>query len=134
GDFKFIGEKLLRSIVDQKTKNSILIDMRAVINSLHRPIFFLPFPKEFIFDIIFGRIILLYVLDLDGYIELYKKAGYNAVWASRKETMRTKELGLSKDILTVENKGIKVELAEGEIWVAHGSITKIFFVLIYPSY
>lgn len=135
GDFKFIGEKLLKSIVGHHTKNYIFMDLRAVMSSLNRPIFFLPFSKEFIFDIVFGRIQVLFVLDLDKYIELYHGAGYKAGWGSRKETMKAKEAtGMGKNLLSIDNRGIKVELAKGDMWLAYGSILKIFFEFIYPSY
>ena len=134
GNFRFMGPVILKQILDDKTTNYILQDLRNIINSLNRPIFFLPFPKEFIFDILFGRIIVQLALDLDSYIELHKKFGYNAEWANRKETHAAKEIAKS-NLFTLNNKGIKVTLDDGTvIWLAHGTLNRIFFESIHPAY
>lgn len=135
GDFRFIGEKLLRSVVELKTKNYIIHDLRSIMDSMNRPLFFFPFPKDFIFDVIFGRINIFMALDLDKYIELFNEAGYKAEWASRKETMKAIETsGSSKNLILKDNKGIKVTSKNGDMWLAYGSVLKIFFELITPSY
>ena len=134
GAFRFLGEEILKGLAEQKTKNYIIQDIRGVLNSLNRPLFFMPFPKEFIFDILFGRVNFLMLLDLDAFMELFNKLGYKAEWATRKETMKAVE-SYSKDIFKLDNKGIKITIDNShEMWLTPGTLSRVFFEFINPAY
>lgn len=137
GEKRFDGHLVLKAIAEEaKRPNYIMIDMLSVFKSLNQPIFFLPFSVDFIFDIIFSRTKIFLMLDLDGYIELYKNYGFVAEWASRKETSKVSEIVHGHDIFKLNNRGIRIKVdgGESEMWLSHGTLTRIFFEQIYPSY
>jgi len=115
----------------------VAVDMFKVTESVNKPIFFLPFEKEFIFDILFGRIKLLFIVDLDEYMQLYSKFGYKAEWGSTKETAKARDI-INKRVggmLVYKNRGIKIKVDDSsDIWLFNGSLLKIFFEQIYPPY
>lgn len=134
GPFRFMGRNILQNLGKHYTENYIEIDLLGVIEALNKPIFFLPFEKEFIFDILFGRVKILFLLDLDSYLNLYKAYGFKAEFASRKETMKAIESG-SKGLFMIKNRGIKITNETEEVmWLAHGTFLRIFFEQMYPSY
>lgn len=137
GPFRFLGGKILQTMYNKPNGNSVAMDMFKITESINKPIFFLPFEKEFIFDILFGRIKLLFILDLDDYMQLYSKFGYKAEWGSTKETTKAKEIinKRMKGMLVYKNRGIKIKVdGSNDIWLFNGSLLKIFFEQIYPSY
>ncbi|MBP6236681.1 MAG: hypothetical protein KA270_06870 [Saprospiraceae bacterium] len=136
GKKRFGGHLILKAICDQKEKpNYIIIDALSIIDSLNKPLFFLPFSPDFIFDIIFSRIKMYFMLDLDSYMELYSHYGFNAEWASRKETTKEKELAKGYDILEHNHRGIKIKIdGDKDMWLSTGTLTRIFFEHINPSY
>ena len=137
GPFRFLGANILLSMYNKPDSNYSAMDMFKITESVNKPIFFLPFEKEFIFDILFGRIKLLFILDLDDYMKVFSTVGYKAEWGSTKETTQAKEI-INKRVsgmLVHKNRGIKIKVDEAnDIWVFNGSLLKIFFEQIYPSY
>lgn len=138
GEKRFGGHLILKTISEQANRsNYIIIDSLRVLESLSKPIFFLPFSPDFIFDLIFGRVKMYMMLDLDGYIELFNKYDLTAEWASRKETARTKKLAKGYDIFEINNRGIKIRSKTDDsvdIWMSNGTLNRIFFEHVYPSY
>lgn len=136
GEKRFGGHLVLKAICEQKEKpNYIIVDALSIIDSLNKPLFFLPFSPDFIFDIIFSRIKMHFMLDLDSYMELYSHYGFKAEWASRKETTKAKELAKGYDILEYNHRGIKIKIdGDKDMWLSTGTLTRIFFEHIYPSY
>lgn len=138
GEMRFGGSELLKAIAKGSNKpNIIIVDILNVIKSLNKPIFFLPFTPDFIFDLIFSRTKMYFMLDLDSYMELYKEFDLIAEWATKKETAKTNELAKGFDILKVNNRGIKIkstELSKSETWLSIGTLSRIVFEHIYPSY
>lgn len=139
GHFKFVGTALLKAIAEQKTKNYFIVDFLKIIESLNKPIFALPVEKEFIFDILFGRIKILFMVDLDEFITLADKVGLVAEWGTERETNKAKAIAKHKELFVFNGRGIKIyKKDEGKIstegWIALGTFHKIFFEHIYPSY
>lgn len=137
GPFRFLGGRILQATYGKETGNYIPVDMLRIIESINKPIFFLPFEKEFIFDILFGRIKLLFILDLDDYMKLYEQYGYKAEWGTTKETTKASETinKKMKGLLVYKNRGIKIKVDDSnDMWLFNGSFLKIFFDQIYPSY
>ena len=137
GEKRFAGDSLLQGIAEQKKiENYFLMDVMNTLNSLNKPIFFLPFSPAFIFDILFGRVKMLFMLDLDKFISLHHQFGIRAEWASKKETHKVKEQGKGYDIFEFKNRGIKIESEskESTTWIGFGTLTRIFFEHIPPSY
>lgn len=139
GEMRFGGPELLKAIAKTNNKqNIIIIDILNIIKSLNKPIFFLPFTLDFIFDLIFSRIKMYFMLDLDNYIELYKEFDLVAEWGTRKETAKMNDFGKGFDILKVNNRGIKIKYVNQnkteEVWLSVGTVYRIIFEQIYPSY
>lgn len=137
GPFRFLGGKILNTMYGKAEGKFIAMDMARIVDSINTPIFFLPFEKEFIFDILFGRIKLLFILDLDDYIKVFELHGYKAEWATRKETTRAAETinKIMKGLIVRNNQGIKIKVDDSsDIWLFAGSVLKIFFNHIYPKY
>lgn len=138
GEMRLVGPELLKSIAKSNNKqNIIIIDILNIIKSLNKPIFFLPFTPDFIFDLIFSRIKMYFMLDLDSYIELYKEFDLVAEWATRKETAKTNDFGKGFDILKVNNRAIKIKFVNQDevgAWLSVGTVYRIIFEQIYPSY
>lgn len=137
GPFRFMGAKILQSMYNKPDGNYAAMDMFKITESVNKPIFFLPFEKEFIFDILFGRIKLLFILDLDDYMKVFSKVGYKAEWGTTKETTKAKEIINKRmsGMLVYKNRGIKIKVDDdNDIWLFNGNLLKIFFEQIYPSY
>lgn len=139
GEKRFIGSYLLKSIAEQSGSDKyIIVDVLKTIGSLNKPIFFLPFSPDLIFDILFSRVKVYYMLELESFFKLYPEFGLKAEWASTKETAKAKNgLGKNHEIFTYKNQGVKITLQEEgdfEVWLSHGSFLRIFFEHIYPSY
>ncbi len=138
GEKRFGGHLILKAICEQDNKlNYVIVDILRVLESLNKPIFFLPFSPDFIFDLIFGRIKMYFMLDLDGYIELYKQYDLTAQWASKKETAKMNEFAKDYDIFKHKDRGIKIissRYTNVDMWLSYGTLTRIFFEHNYPSY
>ena len=137
GYMKPVGEMMLEGIGKKKSENIIIVNQRSVIRSLNKPIFFLPFSKEFIFDILFGRIELLFMLDIDKYLTLFQEFGLEARWLNRKDTMKLMENRKNDNPIFVhKNRAIEItDLSSGtKSQIATGLFNKMYFEHIYPSY
>lgn len=136
GEKRFVGHLLLKAIGEQdENSNYVIVDVMSIIESLNKPLFFLPFSPDFIFDLIFNRTKMYFMLVLDKYMELYSEFDLKAEWASRKETAKANEIAKGYDIFKLKNRGIKIKTgAEEDIWLSNGILTRIFFEHVYPSY
>ncbi|GET34037.1 hypothetical protein PbJCM13498_29000 [Prolixibacter bellariivorans] len=136
GEKRFAGHLILKAICEQKEKpNYIIVDALSIIDSLNKPLFFLPFSTDFIFDIIFSRVKMYFMLELDNYMELYSHYGFKAEWASRKQTTKAKEMVKAYDIFEHNHRGIKIKIdGNKSMWLSFGTLTRIFFEHINPSY
>jgi hypothetical protein len=143
GPFRHEGARLLKIMAQQSGARHIVIDYMQVLESLNKPIMNLPFTSDFIFDVLFGRIDIFMMLDLDKYMELAGKVGLHAEWATRKETARVKDEMGQKGLFLQDNQAIRITFQtppeldvpkDMEIWFSGGVLSKIFFEHIMPSY
>jgi hypothetical protein len=138
GPFRFIGAKLLKAVGGIHSENCILINYLTVLQSLNKPFFTLPFEREHVFDILFGRMTLYFLLDLDAFIALAPKVGMNARWATVKETNKAKPK-MRKGLFIYKGSGIMLAMKEDvdfkePMFLAVGSIHKIIYEHIDPAY
>jgi hypothetical protein len=136
GEKRFAGHLILKTIGEKDGKqNYVIVDALSIMDSLNKPLFFLPFSPDFLFDLIFSRIKMYFMLDLDKYMELYNQFDLKAEWATKKETAKAIELGKGYDLFKLNHRGIKIKLNDDQdIWLSHGTLTRIFFEHVYPSY
>ncbi|MCR8556916.1 hypothetical protein KXD93_04655 [Mucilaginibacter sp. BJC16-A38] len=135
GHFRFIGSRILKTIGDTQSKNILMINYLSVIESLDKPLLFLPFDKEFIFDLMFGRVLMLFMIDIDKFMELYPDYGLKAEWGTRKESHQMREQ-MKGSMFIKNNKGIKIihPKSKDVMWLAHGTFLKMVFDSIHPAY
>lgn len=134
GEMRFGGPIMLKQVAAKANiSNYVIVDILSVLKSLNKPIYFLPFSPDLIFDLIFSRVTMFFMFDWDGYIKLFNQFGLSAEWATKKETA-TKD---NSSIVKFKNKGIKIYFGKdrkSDMWVSHGTLTKICFEHIFPSY
>lgn len=112
----------------------MLIDWLSITNNLSEPIFFKPFPPDFIFDILTGKVKVIIGLDFDAFIKLLNNSGVKAEWISGKETMRLKQKINVKGLMVINDQAIKLNVdTEYEMYLYGGFVSKILFDNIYPS-
>lgn len=80
--------------------------------SLHKPLFVAPFPRKFIFDLLFQRVKLYFVVEVEPFMALFNRYGMSAEWMSRSETTRLKEEYQLDELFLVDNSAIKVTYDE----------------------
>jgi hypothetical protein len=143
GPFRHEGARLLKDIAEQSGARHIVINYVQVLESLNKPIVNLPFTTDFIFDILFGRVIVYMMLDLDKYMELAGEVGLHAEWATRKQTARVKDQMGQKGLFLLDNQAVRITFRAPQemvaskdmgIWLSGGVLSKIFFEHIMPSY
>ncbi len=136
GPLKFIGPSILDSIGQHSGNNFIIMDFLHVIRSLNKPLLFLPFSKDFLFDILFGRTKLFFMLNIDQYLMLFSNYGLKAEWLSRKETMKIVDNQKNSGLFIYKNRGIKItdEATKKIMYLNVGIFSKMYFEHIYPSY
>ncbi|EDM38891.1 hypothetical protein PBAL39_22500 [Pedobacter sp. BAL39] len=136
GPFRRLGPLLLKSMGDQHGGNYIIVDFLSIIKSLHKPLFFLPFPRVFLFDIIFGRVKLFFMLEIEKYLKLFEAFEMQAEWLSKKETMKVVEGEKDHGVFIYQNRAIRIKHkgTNLESIVSTGLFGKMFFEHILPSY
>lgn len=121
-------------IISSKTKNFITVDWLSITKNLSEPIFFKPFPPDFIFDILTGKVKVIIGLDFDEFIKILNTNGVKAEWMSRKETMKIRQKIKIKDLVIINDQAIKLSInPEYEIFLCGGFISKILYDSFYPS-
>lgn len=121
-------EPYIFDCLSKDIKHKYQIDARMGLKALGTPLFFWPFSKELIMDILMGRTLMLLMLDVDKFMEL---VGDTCQFASRKETAKATEMFKSKMLCIFDNQAIKY----GEnAFLCQGTIAKILFNQITPSY
>nr|WP_294991441.1 hypothetical protein [uncultured Sediminibacterium sp.] len=136
GPLKFVGPKILESIAKQHNSRHVIVNYRHVIRSLHRPIFSLPISPDLVYDILFGRVNVYFMIELDAYFKLFPEYGLKARWLSRKETAKLNDQHKNIELFIQDHHGILIS-DEGEsltMYLTVGMLGKMYFELIYPSY
>ena len=136
GYWKYLGVHVLKQIAKaQGIAHPFIVDCRSVMHSLDEPIFYLPFSRATIMDIVSEKAIMYLMLDLDKFMALYSEYGAESTWISHKAASK---IGITPDpTLSFEfnHKLIKIKNIHGvEYILAKGSICKILFDHIRPRY
>jgi hypothetical protein len=136
GPMKLLGPGILKGLAKQAEFTYVLANYKTVIRSLNRPIFSLPFSPELIYDILFDRVDLIFMINLDGYISLFKHFGLSAKWVSRKETAKILEQNKEAQIFVHQNRCICIEDEKKTktMYLSLGILQRMFFEFILPSY
>ena len=136
GYWKYLGVPVLKQIAKmQGITHPLIVDCRSVMHSLDEPIFYLPFSKATIMDIVSEKAIMYLLLDLDKFMALYSEYGAVSTWISHKVANK---IGITPDpklSFEFNHKLIKIKNIHGvEYILAKGSICKILFDHIRPRY
>lgn len=134
--FRILGEQVLETIAkDQKIENKIIVDARSVMNTMDCPLLFWPFSKQLIVDILFGKVMMFMMLDIDKFMKLFEQYGTTCSWTSRKEATRLNEETKKMNLYMDGNRAIKIKNTHGvEAFMVMGTLTKILFNHIRPTY
>lgn len=98
------------------------------------PLFFKPFGKEVVFQIILQHVKILFLIDFEKLIEAFNKNGVQASWSTTKESHKQseKESKINK-IFRLDNKSIKVKQKDECIYLTEFSIQRLIFDNVLPS-
>lgn len=136
GHMRFGGYKILEGIAKEKGCRYVMADYRSVVHSLNRPAFTLPFSPGLVYDILFRNVIMVYMLNLDAYLKLYDELGVQTRWLTKKETGRLRTNKQFKQLFIHDGQAIEILTGKKEesMYLFYGTLQRIFFELIYPSY
>lgn len=115
--------------------NYPICDFRSILfQQVVIPPFILPLPKEQIFDLIFGRKLILFCLNFDEWMKLGEEFGLNIEWVTRKNSSRiNQKLSSLHRLFEFDNRIIQVSYGEHSLYLGGGQLTRIFFEFMYPS-
>ncbi|WP_156821601.1 hypothetical protein [Halomonas smyrnensis] len=84
--------------------------------------------KEAKFDVLFGRVVVRFGLDLDAFIELCNSMGLKARWSTRKEAEKIKKETGGCMSFTINKKMVFIEGEEGGVGpLSDGILARIFY-------
>lgn len=134
--WKMLGRPTLETIAkDQNIEHKLIVDARVAMKTMDCPLLFLPFSRQLIIDIIFGKVIMLLMLDIDRFMKLFERYGTSCSWTSRKEATKINEGAKHLNIYMERNRAIKMKNAHGvETIMSMGTLSKILFNHIRPTY
>jgi hypothetical protein len=66
----------------------------------------LPFERDFIFDLAFGRVYLLFLIDIEKFMPFADEFGLSARWATRREKGQIIDSVKKNGIFQFQKKGI----------------------------
>lgn len=109
-----------------------LISSRRLISE---PIFMKPFTDKQILDIVLGRVKIYVGIDYEKFIEFSNFLGIKASWSTSKELHKylDNKSYSPKEIFSFENRGIKVDILEQQMFIGQGFFMKILFDQLLPS-
>jgi len=136
GPMKIMGAGILKGIAKQGEFTYVLANYRSVVRSLNRPVFSLPFSHELVYDILFDRTDLVFMIDLDNYLKFFEIFELTARWLSRKETAKVLGQNKNNQIFVHEHRCICIEDKEKTktMYISIGMLQKMYFEFILPSY
>lgn len=123
----------IKQILKKQTDNYIIIDWLSITQNLSEPIFSKPFPREFIIDILIGKVKVILGINFDALIKIWNAVGLKTRWLSTKETARFKQNALKKGMVVINKRGIAVKIQEKEeMIISGGTISKILYDNVRP--
>nr|WP_314491984.1 hypothetical protein [uncultured Chryseobacterium sp.] len=125
-DWRVYGQFTMKQLCDPYPFVDLMASRGVLICE---PIFLKPFPENVIMDIVFGRIKVFIGIDYNNFIKFSNDLGVGASWSTAKELQNylQKFIHDKREIFSIDNKGIKLEIDGNEIFVGHGFFTKILF-------
>ena len=134
--WKMLGRPLLETIAkDQNIEHKLIVDARSVMKTMDCPLLFLPFSRQLIIDILFGKVMMFLMLDIDKFMKLFEYYGTTCSWTSRKEATKINESTKNLNLYLDGNRAIKMRNAHGvESIMTMGVLAKILFNHIRPTY
>ena len=134
--WKMLGRPLLDKIAkDQNIEHKLIADARSVMKTMDCPLLFLPFSRQLIIDILFGKVMMFLMLDIDKFMKLFEYYGTTCSWTSRKEATKINESTKNLNLYLDGNRAIKMRNAHGvESIMTMGVLAKILFNHIRPTY
>lgn len=136
GEIRFTGADMLEKIGKENNSNYIIMDYRRVINSLYRPVFTMSVSQQLKLDLVFGKVLLFFMVDLDAFLKLFPQYGLTAEWLSEKETAKLLANKKDHQLFLFKHRSIKVTDNESKksCHLNHGIFGKLYFEHILPSY
>lgn len=131
-DWRMFGQFSMKSLCDPFP----FVDLMASRGiAICEPIFLKPIGDDKIIDIVLGRIKIYIGIDIEKFMELSNFIGIKASWSSSKELHKYLDNSKynSKEIFSFNNKGIKLEIDDKELFLGHGFFSKMIFDHILPS-
>lgn len=135
GKMKRAGKSILELLAQTSLRRSfITINFsEGLLVPTSEPIFLKPFREDDIFDIIFDRIRVYMVLDIDWMIKAFRERGGRADWLSRKETTKLLQQEKYDRPFVFEGRSISIENEKWSMFVGGGALRRIFFDNFLPS-
>lgn len=113
-----------------------VVDFRSsMFDPLSFPVFLQEFPDSCIMDIIMGRKVVKFALDIDKWLETFVEDGFTYRWMSKKETARINGKFKGKSgIFSIDGRGIELCSKEGIVQqLGSGIFSRMFTSLNTPS-
>lgn len=134
-EFETSDEMMLRKEIERI--QSIPFAVNLVRSNLYagssRPIFAYPLEEDLLMDLLFGRICVLLVLNLESFLKLYSREGFKTGFSSKSEAAEMKRQ-FGNEAITYENRLIWIEDQQGrKVNLFGGTFSRIFHDLTRPS-
>lgn len=131
-DWRKYGRSSMKSLCDPFPIVD-LMESRGIV--ICEPVFLKPIGDDKIIDLVVGRIKIYIGIDYDRFIEFSNFLGIKASWSSSKELHKYLDNSKynSKEIFSFNNKGIKIEIDDKELFLGLGFFSKMIFDHILPS-
>jgi hypothetical protein len=135
GSMKVAGRSILTSLAQASfQRNFVTTNFRlGLATPLAEPVFLKPFREDDIFDIVFDRTRVFFVLDLDWLVEAFRERGTSARWLSQKETMRLRQQHKYERLFEFNGRAIALENAEWSLLIGEALHRRILFDNLLPS-
>ncbi|OFX54514.1 MAG: hypothetical protein A2046_02775 [Bacteroidetes bacterium GWA2_30_7] len=122
------GEVIMQNLIKEKSGKDFPVYnfLQNIYIPITEPIYSKPILDDFKFDIIFGRVKIVMVINYDKVIELFNEVGFKTKWLSRKETHKLKENKDSpKSLIIIDNRAIQTEYKGINYHLCDGFTTRI---------
>jgi hypothetical protein len=128
--FLHIGGEVLSDVVKLNTDIDypVFEYMSQLDIPLKEPMFYKPFGKEVLFDLMFGRITMFVAVDFNKLLELFNDLGVEANWVKVKGDRKS-----NSGAFLWNNQIIKVKTTQGYITLGDTFLVRLLFDNLYPS-
>lgn len=125
-DYLLIAETTTMKLINEFTnkKTPIFDFIQNLRIPISEPIFIKPLKDEYKFDIVFGRVRVMIVINFDKLFNAFKDFGVIAKWLSKSETHKYKET-ISSGLLIIDNKAIGLKYKGFDFVLGDSFISRI---------